>query len=185
MERYEMAEVLSKKAGVSLEDAKKALEENDWDMLDAMVALERARGGARTVNVEPDGEQPPRDERPREPQPVKNVSQREPFFSNGFRVMWDYIKRLAAMSVDNSFVAVRRGKVLIRVPVLVLLILAVGVFWLTIPVLVIGLFCNVTYRFEGRELGRESVNKAMESVSGVAEDIKEAFKSDSGSQTGQ
>ena len=43
MERYEMADTLSRKAGVSLERARQALEDSDWDMLDAMIALERER----------------------------------------------------------------------------------------------------------------------------------------------
>ena len=60
MERYEMAELLSQKAGVSLEEARQALEENDWDMLDAMVALERAHKTADGgVHVETGAEEPP------------------------------------------------------------------------------------------------------------------------------
>ena len=41
MERYEMAELLNEKAGVSYEEAREALEESGWDMLQAMVALEQ------------------------------------------------------------------------------------------------------------------------------------------------
>lgn len=176
MERYEMAELLAKKAGVSLEEAKNALERNGWDMLDAMVDLERARNKARTVDVDPASG--PEWDKQQAPRPVKNVSQKEPFFTNGFRVIWDYIKRLGKLSVANDFVAVRRGKQLFRMPVLVILALAVCAFWFTIPALVIGLFCGVTYRFEGKELGKDAVNKAMENVTGMAEDIKEAFRHD-------
>ena len=40
MEQFEKVEKLREKTGVSYEDAKKALEEHDWDMLEAIVALE-------------------------------------------------------------------------------------------------------------------------------------------------
>ncbi len=42
MDRFEMAETLRKKAGVTYAEARRALEENEWDMLRAMVALEAA-----------------------------------------------------------------------------------------------------------------------------------------------
>ena len=41
MEKMEKVEALRNKAGVSYEDAKAALEANDWDVLDAMIALEK------------------------------------------------------------------------------------------------------------------------------------------------
>lgn len=41
MEQYEMAELLRDKAKVSYDEARKALEKSDWDMLRAMVALEQ------------------------------------------------------------------------------------------------------------------------------------------------
>jgi hypothetical protein len=41
MERYEMAEILRQKANVTYDQARKALEESNWDMLQAMVILEK------------------------------------------------------------------------------------------------------------------------------------------------
>ena len=41
MKSYEMVESLSDKAHVSLEQAKEALEKSNWDMLDALIYLER------------------------------------------------------------------------------------------------------------------------------------------------
>jgi hypothetical protein len=55
MEHYEMAELLSQKAHVSLEQARQALIDNNWDILDAIVALERrGKGSIPTVDVETD-----------------------------------------------------------------------------------------------------------------------------------
>ena len=40
MDHLEMVERLSSKANVSLEEAKEALEANDWDLLDALLMLQ-------------------------------------------------------------------------------------------------------------------------------------------------
>lgn len=176
MERYEMAELLSKKAGVSLEEAKTALEQADWDMLDAMVALERAhKTAAAGVNVQTDGGYT-------DPgvKQVKNVSgDKGPgFFSNGFAELWGYVKRLFRVLLDNDFVVTRHGQQLLTIPVLVLLVLLLVSFGLMLVVLIAGLFCGCQYRFEGRQLGRDSINNAMGKMSDLAEDIKESLQDD-------
>ena len=42
MDKLEKVEKLRERANVSYEDARTALEENGWDLLDAMVALEKS-----------------------------------------------------------------------------------------------------------------------------------------------
>lgn len=181
MERYEMAELLSQKAGVSLEEARQALEENNWDLLDAMIALERANktaGGAVHVQTGPDRA----DSGVRK---VKSVSAHKGpgFFSNGFAVLWEYIKKLLRITLDNDFVVMRHDKQILSVPVLVLVVLMLASFGLMLVVLIAGLFCSCRYRFEGRQLGREDLNGAMGRMSDLAEDIKGSFqdKTDGGS----
>ena len=41
MEQFEKVEKLRVRAGISYEEAKEALEANDWDLLDAMIWLEK------------------------------------------------------------------------------------------------------------------------------------------------
>ncbi len=175
MERYEMAELLSQKAGVTLEEARQALADNDWDMLDAMVALERAcRAEEPSATVTFEGEDDPEGD----VRPVKNVSghKGQSFFTNGFAVIWSYIKKLWRILLDNDFTILRRDKVLLSVPTLVLVVLLCASFGLMLVVLIAGLFCGCQYRFEGRQLGKRGINSAMEQMSDVAEDIKENFQ---------
>ena len=47
-------------------------------------------------------------------------------------------------------------------------------------VLIAGLFCSCRYHFEGRQLGKESINNAMGKMSDVAEDIKSSFQDKTG-----
>ena len=178
MERYEMAELLSQKAGVTLEEACAALEENNWDLLDAMVALERAHRAAESaVHAEAGADtgytQPVR--------PVKNVSDGHKgpsFFTNGFATMWMYVKKLFRISLDNDFVVIRQDKRLLAVPVLVMVVLLLASFGFMLVVLVAGLFCGCQYRFEGRQLGKDSINDAMGKMNDVVDDIKESFQED-------
>ena len=177
MERYEMAELLSQKAGVTLEEARQALEDNGWDMLDAMIALERAHKTAGGVHVKtgPEGT----DSGVRK---VKSVARRDGprFFSNGFAVLWEYAKKLLHITMDNNFVVTRHGKQIMAVPVLVMLVLLVVSFGLMLVVLIAGLFCSCRYHFEGRQLGKAGINSAMDKMSDVAEDIKSSFQDKSG-----
>ena len=174
MERYEMTELLSKKAGVSLEQARAALEANDWDLLDAMIALDRAHR-AQTDRAEADtagsgGDSPVR--------PVKSVSGGKGggAAAAGFATVWKYVKKLLRVTMDNYFIVVRRGREILSVPVLVMIVLFFASFGLMLLALVVGLFCECRYRFEGRQLGRDGVNGAMGKMSDAAEDIKDVFR---------
>ena len=60
MDHLEMTETLREKAGVSYEEAREALERNNWDLLGAIVDLEKqgrfsARKGGRDSGKHPKG----------------------------------------------------------------------------------------------------------------------------------
>lgn len=177
MERYEMTELLSKKAGVSLEEARAALEANDWDLLDAMIALDRARhaAGAASAQTDAAGEDSP-------VRPVKTVSGHKgaDAASAGLAALWRYVKKLLRITLDNYFVVDRQGKEILSVPVLVLIVLLFASFGLMLLALAAGLFCQCRYRFEGRQMGKKGINDAMGKVSDAAEEIKDAFRAGRG-----
>lgn len=171
MERYEMAELLSKKANVSLEEARSALDENDWDILDAMVSLERKRSaavGPVTVDAGAAGAGYS------EPQPVKSAPKRETVFTNGFAMIWHYFKRIVQLSVETSFNIIRKDKIILGVPVLVLVVLLICCFWVVLPALVIGLFLGCRYQFSGKR-GADAANRVMDKVGDVVDSIKDSL----------
>ena len=61
----------------------------------------------------------------------------------------------------------------VSMPAFWLGLLLIFAFWVCIPLLVIGLFAGCRYAFSGAELGRESVNSAMDKAAEVAEKVKE------------
>lgn len=175
MENFEKAELLAKKAGVTLEEARQALLDNDWDMLDAMVALERkSRAATETVHVDGGSAEA------EAPQPVSTAKKDEGHmgFKAGMKELWRMVRKLFRMTLDNDFCITRFGKLVFSVPVLVLIVLLVFCFWVVLPALLIALFFGCRYRFEGRELGKPGVNRAMDKLGDLADDIKEKLDGD-------
>ena len=87
------------------------------------------------------------------------------------------IKRLIRAGLDTSFVIERKGQRLIALPVLVL-VLAVFFWWAAIPLLIVGLFFDCHYRFEGIGRVTVDVNKVMDKASEVADSIKSDVMND-------
>ena len=72
------------------------------------------------------------------------------------------------MLVDNELEVWRRDEPVTSLPLLILLMFA---FYVTIPLLLIGLFFGFRYRFSGPELERDSINDVMENVASTAADM--------------
>ena len=164
MTHYEMTERLAEKMNVSLEEAKAALEACDWEMLDAALKLEKEHGAAseRAYSTRPE----PEEEKSRREQ----AKERRRGVVNG---LGDLIRSLFNMGNRNRFEVRKGDEVTLELPVTVLVLLLIFAFWVCIPLLVIGLFMGYRYAFSGDELGRESVNKAMDKAAEVAEKVKE------------
>jgi len=164
MTHYEMAEKLSEKMGVSLEKATEALEACDWEMLDAALMLEKEIGqtGQQTwtsCDTSAEESNPGREARERRRGVVEGLG--------------GLIRDLFNLGNRNRFEVRRGDEVLLEVPVTVLVLLLIFAFWVCIPLLVIGLFAGCRYSFSGAELGRESVNNAMDKAAEAVERVKE------------
>jgi len=164
MTHYEMAEKLSEKMGVSLEKATEALEACDWEMLDAALMLEKEIGqtGQQTwtsCDTSAEESNPGREARERRRGVVEGLG--------------GLLRDLFNLGNRNRFEVRRGDEVLLEVPVTVLVLLLIFAFWVCIPLLVIGLFAGCRYSFSGAELGRESVNNAMDKAAEAVERVKE------------
>jgi hypothetical protein len=173
MEHIEMVEKLMEKANVSYAEAKQALENNNWDMLDALIELERqgkVHGGQGTTRctTEPEKE----NKGTRQENPGANKSDH-----SGWDEFWNGFCRLIRRGMQNHFVAQRRGETVISVPVLLLILLLCIGFWFILPLMIVGLFCECRYSFEGPDLGRKDVNDAMGKATEYADDLKASVKS--------
>ena len=164
MTHYEMAEKLSEKMGVSLEKATAALEACDWELLDAALMLEKEIGqtGQQTwTSCDTSAE---------ENNPGSEARERRRGVVEG---LGGLLRDLFNLGNRNRFEVRKGDEVLLEVPVTVLVLLLIFAFWVCIPLLVIGLFAGCRYSFSGAELGRESVNNAMDKAAEAVERVKE------------
>ena len=164
MTHYEMTEKLAEKMNVSLEEAKEALEACDWEMLDAALMLEKEHGAANeeAYSTAPETEE----ERSRR----EEARERRRGVVNG---LGDLLRSAINLGNRNRFEVRKGDEVLLEMPVLVLVLLMLFAFWVCLPLLVIGLFAGFRYSFSGAELGRESVNSAMDKAAEAVEKVKE------------
>lgn len=164
MTHYEMAEKLSEKMGVTLEKATEALEACDWELLDAALMLEKEIGQTQQEAWTSC------DTTTEENNPGQAARERRRGVVEGLGTM---IRDLFNLGNRNRFEVRRDDKLLLEVPVTVLVLLLIFAFWVCIPLLVIGLFAGCRYTFSGAELGRDSVNQAMDKAAEMAERVKE------------
>ena len=160
MTQYEMAEKLADRMHVTLEEAKTALEACDWDMLDASLLLEKEKGSqAASFST--------RSESSDKKEEVRSGARRV------LRGIGNVLRRLIACGNRNRLEVWRRGEKLLELPVTALVLMLVFMFWVIVPLLVVGLFTGFRYRFSGDELGREGINRAMDKAADAAEKVKE------------
>ena len=169
MEKMEKVEALRNKAGVTYEEAKAALEANNWDVLDAMIALEKEgkvkqtssskaevlTGDVVTENGQKGSSEPKR------------------------RKFMNWVKDILRKANRNSFEISKDGKIILTVPVLVFVIVLLFAFHIVIPLMIIGLFFSIKYHFSGPDVHSVDVdiNAAMDSASRTVENLKDEFTS--------
>lgn len=173
MEQLEKVEKLRQRANVSYEEAKNALQACDWDMLEAMVYLEKL-GKVESPNQQSFStsfeEQP---QYTSVEETVKRNSEyhsEERFGSKLKRV----IRKLIKIGKENDFLITREGREVLKVPVLVFVIALFFAWEAVVPVMIIALFFGCHYSFKGKG-NLSSVNEAMEKASNLADRVKDEY----------
>ena len=124
MTEQEKIEKLCEKAEITQDEARAALEATDWDLLDAIVLLEkqgRVKGASssHSTRTEAAAEEEVKTERPR--------------FSAHASGVWAQIQHIIHIGNTNNLVVTRKGKEALRLPVTALVLLLIfGHLW-TLP----------------------------------------------------
>lgn len=166
MEHFEMVEKLRQKANINYEEAKNALEQNDWDLLDALVYLE---GQNKVHQEKADSYTTKKEEKPQaEPQQdLRGV------FTRVLSYIGNVVNKASSIYMDFH----RHGKLVLSLPVLVPAMLLIFFFWWVLWILVAGLFFGFRYSFRGHEAA-SGVNKAMDKAAQTAENFKSSIHRD-------
>jgi len=144
MEHMDMIDKLKEKAGISREEAADALTRANWDMLEALVILEREGRIAPLTSsvVTAGGSTGAQGGCGYRGAGVRGTS------GDG---LGEKVKGLLRNSVTYSLMVRREGKVVISLPVLVFIIILAAAFRLTAVAMLIGLFLGCRYSLEKRD----------------------------------
>ena len=171
MDELEKVERLRERATVSYEEAKQALEACQWDLLDAMVYLERQG----KVEAPEQSSYTTQYEEPKKLEEAVSNTEKEGGAGAVLNRFIDWCKRILKKGNENSFVVERQGKRVVSMPVTLLVMIAILAFWIIFWVLLIGLFFGCRYSFEGPASMTVDMNKAMDSAANAADTIKNEF----------
>lgn len=153
MDRLEMIEKLRERARVTYDEAREALEQANGDLLDALILLERqgkvpppqgggfyrSEGSAPTEQVSFERS----DERTENGAGRKETSN----FKESLERFWNFLNGLLKKGNTTSFEILKDKEYVASFPVTVLALLLVFAPWVTLPLIVIGLFLGFHYQF--------------------------------------
>ena len=171
MDQFEKVEKLRERANVTYEEAKESLEASNWDLLDAMVYLEKngkAKGPASETYSTSYEEQS-------QYVSVKDKVQEQKESRDGFfSKLGKLCKLLWKKSKENNFRICRKGEEVLKVPVWILILVLLFMWHFTIIALIVGLFFGCSYTFCGKDEMKQA-NKVMEKAEELAGKVKEEF----------
>lgn len=177
MDNLEKVVQIVDKTGCSYVDAKRALEEHDWNLLDAIVALEdEGKTGKRPAAEEPEVIRAEEAEqiKPEGFKQENRGSYGKGNFGDDARHYGQQARGAAkgfftrvkeALTQNYMTVLGRSGNQVLRVPMWVLLILLLVWFWGTIVLALVLMIFGCRFHFEGRDFGKINVNETMDKAS--------------------
>lgn len=178
----EQVEELRKRANITYDEAKKALEETNGDILEAIINLEKQNkiqtpkgGGYYSTKYDT------REQNNYEKSDTKGKYKEEEIsvtIKELLKKTGNFIMKAIDKGNRNHFEVVKNGERIMTLPVTIIALLVIFMFWVVFPLMIVGLFFGFRYRFSGPDLGRDDINRAMDSVAGVAENIKKEVKGD-------
>lgn len=176
MVTLEQVEKLRERTGVTYEEAKTALEEANGDLLDAVINLEKQNkvkgpqsGGYYHSQT---GAQEGSNSTSQTTVTVQTTSSNGSSFGEAMGKFFRWFGKLVHKGNTNSFTVMKNDEKILAIPLTAMVLLLIFAFWLVIPIIIIGLFFGYRYWFEGPEVGKPAVNKAMDSVAEAAENLK-------------
>ncbi len=177
MDNFEKVEKLVEKAGVSYADAKRALEQANGDLLDAMIILEQ--DGKTAAPEQPSystqyeqqaqyvsvATQVENDRRSYEK--YEQRRERKEKVKSGFSNVMHFL--------SGNFLCIQKdGELIVKLPLWAVILIFVVAWHVSIIAVIVSLFFGVRYSFKG-EADMSAANNVMGKASNVAEKVKEEY----------
>ena len=150
MDEFDKVEKLRQRANVSYEEARDALRACNGDLLDAMVYLEKLGHvkAPEKSTVSTSSEEKEHYENVPEAVVRSQSTASDPSFGQQLGIL---IKTALRKSIDNFIVVSHKGEEKFRLPILVAIILLFMFNVITLTAVIVSLFFDVNYRFEGKD----------------------------------
>jgi len=150
MDEFDKVEKLRQRANVSYEEARDALRACNGDLLDAMVYLEKLGHvkAPEKSTVSTSTEEKEHYENVPEAVVRSQNTASDPSFGHQLGIL---IKTAFRKSIDNFIVVSHKGEEKFRLPILVAIILLFMFNVITLTAVIVSLFFDVQYRFEGKD----------------------------------
>lgn len=173
MDNFEKVEKIREKTGVTYQEAKAALEATEYDMLDAMVYLEKlGKVPAPDMNsFKTDGGSASSSEFDKAQASYENACKKQTF-GDVCAKFFNWFKKVVKKGCDTTFVVDRNDENVFKMPVLVLVLALIFLFPVTVILLVVGMFCDCRYSFLGFESTSVDINVMCEKASDACKDLK-------------
>ena len=180
MTTLDQVEKLRAMANITYEEAKIALEATNGDLLEAIIYLEKqgkitspAGGGYYSSQKSSDSTDQMFNEACWEKH--KHCHHHGKTFGAFLKKVGKFCLDLFQRGNSNSFEVLKGEESKATVPVTVLALMLIFAFWITIPLIILGLFFGFRYRFHGPDFRGNTVNDAMNSAADAAENLKKSI----------
>jgi hypothetical protein len=183
MVTLEQVEKLREHADVSYDEAKAALENAEGDILQALIDLERQgkakppQGGGQyqsgsievSFNKHKEQDHSGKDHAKAH---ANYQDEERSAFSRNMRRFFRWLGEVIHKGNINALIIEKNGSEIMKLPITVLVLLLCFMFWIVVPLLIVGFFFSFRYSFQGPDIKSTRVNDAMDSVADAAEEIK-------------
>lgn len=180
MTTLENVEKICAMANISYEEAKAVLEAAHGDLLEAVISLEKqgkiqAPNGGGYFNSEKTADSKEAPPHSNANENHHNNTKSENSFGASVKKVGQFLLKVIHKGNINSFEVYKGTEVKASFPVTVLALLIIFAFWVTIPLIIIGLFFDLRYRFVGPDFTSNTINNAMNSAADAAENLKKSI----------
>lgn len=177
MESLELINKLKNEANISYEEAKIALENSNWDILDAFVYLEENGVIEKpSVSIFYTNEYKANYKN----SVVANNKNQENNYDNRkkdniFEEIFIKVCKIIDKYNNIFFEIKRENKTFLRIPIIVIILLLIFTFGIVIPLYIVGLFFDLEFSISGKSREINKINPILKVISTNIKKVKEKF----------
>ena len=169
MTRLEMVEKIREKTGVTYEEAREALEKANWDMLDAVVTIEKEHPpkNAGEAVMEEKTEEVKAEVAPAKPSRRAHNGE----IGDKIASVLKWIGGLIKKGESSYLEVIRKEETVMELSMVTLILLFLVNWWIPAILIVVGLFTGYKFRVTAKGAAGRIVNSVSEKASNAAEEI--------------